>query len=194
MAYHHGDLRNALVEAAERAVDEKGEVPSLRALADLCGVSHGAPYRHFADADDLLGSVAARGFEGLTAAIRAASTDVSPPAAKLARGCLAYIAWGVRHPARYGLMFGDHSPVADHPACGEASARAFQVLIDGCAECGATDPVRTANAAWAALHGAVDLGRQGIGLPGDVPDTVAEDVVEMLLAWIVRQTPSSGPG
>ena len=179
MGYHHGDLRNALLEAAERALDEKGEVPSLRALAEACGVSHGAPYRHFSDVDDLRGWVAAKGFEGLAAAVRAATDGVEPPATRLGAGCAAYVAWGLAHPARYALMFGGSSPVPGHDGCRAASGEAFAKLVEGCAACGAPDPERAANAAWAAIHGVVDLGRQAIA-----GEEVGADVVEMLVRWV----------
>ena len=72
MAYHHGDLARALLDAAIAPHDADAVIPTHRALADACGVSHGAPYRHFRDAAELRAVIAARCFDELTAAIRAA--------------------------------------------------------------------------------------------------------------------------
>ena len=155
MAYHHGDLGNALLDAATAHLDATGEIPSLRAIAVACGVSHGAPYRHFRDADDLRGAVAARAYRDLTEAILAAGAGVTDPPERLAAGCSAYVAWGLRHHGRYTLMFGIHSPVVAHEGCQEAASAAFATLVDAVAACGSPDPGRTASVCWAALHGAV---------------------------------------
>src|SRR3569832_1650641 len=71
--YHHGDLRNALIERALAVVEQGGdEAVSLRELAADLGVSRAAPYRHFPDRDALMAAVAARGFEELNVVYEAA--------------------------------------------------------------------------------------------------------------------------
>ena len=106
-AYHHGNLHEALVEAALAATDKDGAVPSLRAVANLAGVSHNAPYRHFKNHQDLLGHVAARCFAGLSEAISAATSAHDEPIERAQAGLRAYINYGLEHPVRYQLMFGD---------------------------------------------------------------------------------------
>src|SRR5919107_3634135 len=75
--YHHGNLRAALLEAAERALARGGEL-SLRELAREVGVSHAAPRRHFADKQALLDALAEGGFERLGAEMRAAIAGAGP--------------------------------------------------------------------------------------------------------------------
>ena len=77
--YHHGNLREALVEAALTLIAEKGPAGfTIAEVARLAGVSSAAPYRHFRDADALLAEVALRGFEHLTTALTAAWNDGRP--------------------------------------------------------------------------------------------------------------------
>src|SRR5581483_949343 len=78
--YHHGDLREALMRAAEALIGEVGpRAFTLREVARRAGVSHNAPYRHFASRDDLLRAVAAEGFERLrTTMIRHMKLNASP--------------------------------------------------------------------------------------------------------------------
>jgi AcrR family transcriptional regulator len=107
--YHHGDLRAALVAAAEAILREDGvEACSLRACARRAGVSHAAPAHHFGDARGLLSACAAAGFERLADAIEASVARAGPAAdavARLRAGSLAYIEFGLRHRALFQLMF-----------------------------------------------------------------------------------------
>jgi AcrR family transcriptional regulator len=82
--YHHGDLRAALVGAARLILEREGfDALSLRAVARGAGVSQAAPYHHFKDKDELLGAVAAEGFDGLTQAMRTRMAEEKTPAASL---------------------------------------------------------------------------------------------------------------
>lgn len=184
--YHHGDLRNALLDAAIAWLDERGELPSLRQLAAACGVSHGAPYRHFADATALNTAIATRSFGDLNAAIRAATAS-GDAAAHLEAGTRAYVAWGLAHPARYRLMFGD--ALASHgadPAFLAAATGAFDLLVEAFAALGVPSPRHAAGAAWAAQHGVVDLLHKGLRPPDGEPrreQTLVDDLVRMLRCW-----------
>src|SRR5260370_18632371 len=76
--YHHGNLREVLLESAIRLIGEVGPAGfTLRELARRAGVSHNAPYRHFRDRDDLMAAVATQGFRELTRAMRPATEDES---------------------------------------------------------------------------------------------------------------------
>src|SRR5204863_4666658 len=106
-AYHHGNLRTALLEQAERSVREHGvERLSLRELARQAGVSHGAPRRHFADRQALLDALAEAGFVRLGAELReavdAAGSDYE---ARLRATAAAYVRFAVHDAALLELMF-----------------------------------------------------------------------------------------
>lgn len=105
--YHHGDLRRALIEAALALVTEEQDWAfSLREVARRAGVSHNAPYNHFPEKRDLLGAVAAAGFEALRERMRAAVAGVASPAEALLTSGKAYVNAGIENPALYRLMFG----------------------------------------------------------------------------------------
>ena len=108
-AYHHGDLRAALVGAAEAMLRENGvEAFTLRECARRAGVSHAAPAHHFGDARGLLSACAADGFERLADAIEKSVARAGPGAdavARLRAGSLAYIEFALRHRALFQLMF-----------------------------------------------------------------------------------------
>ncbi|MFD4786078.1 TetR/AcrR family transcriptional regulator [Streptomyces sp. NPDC058459] len=112
--YHHGDLRAALLESAERTLREKGAAAlSLRELARATGVSHAAPGRHFKDKQALLDALALDGYQRLDRALTAATAD-TPDAdferhlTDLAR---AYLGFAVDNPELLELMFArKHDP------------------------------------------------------------------------------------
>src|SRR5713101_8147875 len=90
--YHHGNLREALLEAAIRLIAEVGPTAfTLREVARRAGVSHNAPYRHFRDRDDLMAAVAAQGFRELKRAMLDASKPQLTALDRLKRSGLAYI-------------------------------------------------------------------------------------------------------
>jgi AcrR family transcriptional regulator len=105
--YHHGDLRRALVEAALAIVTEEQDWEfSLRHVARRAGVSHNAPYNHFADKDELLTAVAMVGMEHLCDSMMQAIAGSDDPAEQLLQSGLAYVRTGVANPALYLLIFG----------------------------------------------------------------------------------------
>jgi len=114
-AYHHGALAGALVTAALARVEAGGvEVVSMRELAQSLGVSHAAPYRHFADRDALLAAVAARGFDVLVAAYEAALEGPGDGRARLRAATRAFFDFAVGRPRLYRLMF--ESGFLDRPS------------------------------------------------------------------------------
>src|ERR1700760_5194950 len=107
--YHHGDLRRAVVRAALEILGETQSLEfSLRELARRAGVSHNAPYKHFADKRDLLAAVSAAGFETLVKRMGIEAAKSAHPRAQLFAMLRAYIRYGVDHPALYKLMFGGY--------------------------------------------------------------------------------------
>lgn len=162
-SYHHGDLRDALLDAAERALDRRGTPAlALRAIARAAGVSHTAAYHHFADRQSLLRAVATRGFDRLRDALAAAAAPEPGSRGFLEMG-VAYVHFAAEHPALFRLMFG--AEVARgrsrDGALRSASDGAFQVLLDGARRLAPRAPDATvqqrAVAAWSVVHGLAGL-------------------------------------
>lgn len=169
-SYHHGDLRTALVEAAEAVLTERGvEGFTLRECARRAGVSHAAPAHHFKDAKGLLTEVAALGFERLTEAERNARDDESDPKNRLLGTGIGYVRFAIEHPAQFQLMF--QKGLVDHSneRLAAASSAAFQVFIQAYSELyGVTFPAGmhkdtdpSVMREWALVHGFATLVVQG---------------------------------
>jgi AcrR family transcriptional regulator len=125
--YHHGDLREALLLAAEELLHEKGlQGLTLRACARRAGVSHAAPKHHFTDLSDLLSEVAARSFDRLTLALQNAHAETGDDAdARFIAVARTYVYFARNNPAHFRLMFRSDVLRSWHPALGVASARTF---------------------------------------------------------------------
>src|SRR5579864_3662327 len=104
--YHHGHLREALLQGAVRAIAELGPAAfTLREVARRAGVSHNAPYRHFRDKEALLAAVANEGYRELTAAMLAAAGRQVRGVDRLKHAGLAYIEFALRRPEHFTVMF-----------------------------------------------------------------------------------------
>jgi len=152
--YHHGNLREALIEAALRLIGDKGPAGfTFAEAARAAGVSPAAPYRHFRDRDDLLADVARRGFESFTAALQAAWDDGRPtPGAALQRLGAAYLEFARNQPASYAAMFEAGLRLADHPELKAVADGAFAVLREACETLLAPWPGQRPPALMVALH------------------------------------------
>ena len=163
--YHHGNLREALVEAARALIATRGAAGfTIAEAARQAGVSPGAPYRHFRDADALLDEVAIRGFDRLAGTLSTAWNDGRPDPA----GCFeaigaAYLAFARTEPAFYAAMFETRSAIID-PAVNAASDRAFHVmrqaaerLATRAPKSGQPPPLMMALHLWALSHGIAAL-------------------------------------
>ncbi len=182
-AYHHGDLRRALLDAALAIIEESGvSALSLREAARRVGVSHAAPAHHFGDLLGLLAAIAEEGFDQLRAHMLAAAAG---PGEALRRYGVAYVSFATQNPARFRAMF--HPLIADRTGPStlrDAADRAFAVLQDGirpaqaAGEVHAGDPRDLALAAWAPVHGlsalAVDRQLEGKGFSSRDPVKLAE--------------------
>lgn len=182
--YHHGDLRDALVQAALREAERGGpEAISIKALARELGVSQPAPYRHFADRDALLTAVTAEAFRQFSAMLR---QEIAKPSkrSKLLRLAQATLAFGLRRNGIYRLMFASRV-IASAPKDSElhdAATETFRLLVEAL-EAPAVGSLRERSALkiWAALHGVVMLAEQGL-LTGEVAGASREDLVEDIVA------------
>ena len=105
-SYHHGDLRRALILAAEKVLERDGpNALSLRGVAREAGVSAAAPYHHFKDKDELLAAVAHQGFEMLAEAMDRASSDIEDPLKRVNAIGVAYVCFARDNRALYHLMY-----------------------------------------------------------------------------------------
>ncbi|WP_291850025.1 TetR/AcrR family transcriptional regulator [Bradyrhizobium sp.] len=183
-AYHHGDLRDALVQAALREVELGGpEAVSISALARKLGVSQPAPYKHFADREMLLTAATAEAFRQFSAMLRAAIEKPSNRS-KLSRFAQVTLDFGLRRNGVYRLMFASRI-MACAPKGSElhgAAMETFELLLEAL-EAPAVDLLRERSALkiWAALHGVVMLAEQGLltgQLAGVSREELVEDIVE----------------
>ena len=170
-------LTGDIVAGALALIERTGsaEAVTLRAVAREAGIAAPSIYAHFPDRDAVLAAVGARVFDELTEAIEqgreAAGQD---PAGRLVAGCEAYVAFGLEHPARYGVLFSTQRPAApdyckpvptgpDGRPVLEFGAETFALLLQAIQDCvtsgvsASTDVVADATAVWVALHGTVTL-------------------------------------
>jgi AcrR family transcriptional regulator len=127
--YHHGALREALLEAAERVLERDGLGGlTLRAVAREAGVSHAAPTHHFGDLAGLVSELAAIGFRQFNAAMVAAAVEGVPPMQQGMARAKAYVGYAEAHPGMYGLMFRNERLDMSRPSLHEAAGVAFAGL------------------------------------------------------------------
>jgi AcrR family transcriptional regulator len=172
--YHHGDLRGALLDAAEWLLARRGaESLTLRDVARRAGVSHAAPYHHFAGLAELLAALAERSFAQLGAAMQA-GVDAHPgdARAQLTAIAAAYVDFARQRPARFRLMFG---PVlasrSRHPSLQRAADATFAVLLAAATRFDPAAGPLLALSGWSLAHGVSHLDLDGAfaGLPLDGP-------------------------
>jgi AcrR family transcriptional regulator len=166
--YHHGDLRNALLDAARAILEEESLAAlSLRAVARRAHVSHAAPYRHFPNHEALLVELAVEGFAELRAGIVAAGSTPGAESDRIANLGAAYMRFVARRPALTRLMFGPQLPNRGaFPALGEAADAIGEEIGK------ALHDSHLGLAVWAAVHGlamliledVIDLGQRHSGL------------------------------
>ena len=183
--YHHGQLRSALLDAAEKSLREQGvEQLSLRELARELGVSHAAPRRHFPDRQALLDALAEAGFERLHAELRAAAAtpDYVP---RVEAVVAAYIRFATEDAALLELMFtGKHRPGAERVAAAAEPAFALMhdLIVQGQAEgrLAAGDPQRIGVVMFATMQGIAALLNGGLVEP-ELLDGLVETAVDQFL-------------
>jgi AcrR family transcriptional regulator len=127
--YHHGALRDALLEAAERVLERDGLAGlTLRAVAREAGVSHAAPTHHFGDLTGLVSELAAIGFRQFNAAMAEAGAKEGSLNDRAASRAKAYVAYAQAHPGMYGLMFRTERLDYSRPSLHEAAEASFAGL------------------------------------------------------------------
>jgi len=179
--YHHGNLREALLNAALRLISEVGPTAfTLREVARRAGVSHNAPYRHFRDRDELMAAVATQGYSELTQAMLDAVEQEPGALERLQRAGLAYVKFALRRPEHFTVMF--DAPASkpsqklcfnpskmntQYPEAAEAAEQSFRTLLNFVAACqqegvlSAGDTKRLALLSWSIVHGIAKLAITG---------------------------------
>ena len=181
--YHHGDLRQSLLDATLALLAE-GEEPSLRAVARRAGVSPMAPYRHYPDKDALLTAVALRGIEGLHQAISDADR-AAPAGAGLVAQSLAYVRYAADHPVLFRLMFGPARPHAGGAICTASDALKAVMLHRLAIEAPDRLSPELALGCWSLIHGLALLVIDGLLAQTD-PDPLA-GLVERTIRTMLEQ-------
>lgn len=178
--YHHGDLRRALVEAALQLVQEEG--PSgitLREAARRAGVTHAAPYRHFADKEALLAAVAEEGFKQLRDQIAESMAAGGDAIDAVGR---AYVKFAMNNPSQFKVMFG--AQVGDkrnYSSLLEADQAVFDLLVSAIDSAQKSSDLPDGNTAamgmvaWSMVHGVASLVVHGqMDRAGVSPDQIEE--------------------
>lgn len=194
--YHHGSLREAMLQAAERILERGGiQGLTLRAAAREAGVSHAAPKNHFGDIRGLLSELAAVGFERFGAAMVANTREGEPARARMAALGHGYVTFAQRNPGLFLLMFRSERLDFSRPALRAAAEAAFAVLAcsvvaqrDGCHEVQFTlSQAAQIVAAWSLVHGFAMLLLDGRLKP--LIGRIRDRTDEMALLAAVLQSP-----
>ena len=205
--YHHGNLKEALLRAALELIAQKGPAGfTFAEAARWAGVSPAAPYRHFRDRDELLSSVALRGFNQFEAVLARAWDEGRPDAfTALDRLGRAYLEFARTEPAYYSAMFEAGIPLATNSELREAGDRAFAVLR-GAAEklCGHMPPggrppaLMVALHIWAMAHGIASLFGRGDAAKRNLPMSPEELLEAEVLVYLrglgVSEAKTARPG
>lgn len=204
--YHHGDLQRAVVSAALEILSETQSTEfSLRELARRAGVSHNAPYKHFADKRDLLAAVSAAGFDLLAKSLSEASRGKSSARTRLMAMARSHVRHGVENPALYRLMFGGYlntgggeiRPVVEIAAAEKLRALLEDTIVDGAL--GGPVPRTARNATkidsailtyWAQIHGLTLLLIDGLVGPQSRVDELAERAIQALIDGLSAAIPT----
>lgn len=168
-AYHHGNLRDALIGAAQNILATSGvEGLSLRKVAQHAGVSATAPYGHFKDKRELLAVLATQGFEGLLESMaQEAATLTGKTGYSLTGLARGYIKFSTQNTALFQLMFGTEiGELEDFPTLAAAGSKCYSMMADSVAtQIQATgspsDTSVAATAAWSLVHGLSTLINDG---------------------------------
>lgn len=164
--YHHGDLKNALIKAGISILAKDGVSGlSLRKVASKAGVSHAAPYAHFADKQALIAAISTEGYRRLYERIEAAIAGYeSDPLRQLVEAAWTYVDFALTDPAHFKITFsGVIEKEKEHPAFVEMTQKSFKEVVtiveacqaQGVLEAGPSDLV--AVSVWSLVHGFASL-------------------------------------
>lgn len=195
-AYHHGDLREALVQAGIEILEEKGlEALTLRETARRAGVSHAAPYHHFADKNALLSGIAHRGFQIQREEMARSAEGASEAAGGLQAYGMIYALFAQRHPALFRLMYSQRRFTPDQAGdLDRASSDVYPEMIDGIRQatgCDEQEARMVGLLLWSSMHGLAMLWLedqlQATGVKSIEP--LARRITELLGMVLSRREP-----
>ena len=191
--YHHGNLRQALVDAALELIEEKGPTGfTLSEAAKRAGVTPAAVYRHFEGRDDLIAEAARQGYEIFADLMEYAFETGQPSAlASFEATGRAYLAFARRHPGHYVAMFESGISVNRTPELAQAASRGWGVLEKSAAALSEHIPLDKrpppqmfSAHIWAMSHGVVELFSRGS--PGRASPFPPEDLLETGIGIYLR--------
>ena len=190
--YHHGDLKNALIQAGVKILSKEGLGGlSLRKVAQRAGVSHSAPYAHFTDKQALIAAISTEGYKQLYSEIDlAVSPYASDPKRQLMEGAWAYVQFAINNPDTFHIMFSRAlEKEKDYPAFIEISRKNFERLVEIVLACQAAGILRPAPpevmalSVWGQLHGISSL-----ILEGQIPHVVLDRFkVQEIVSFAMEQ-------
>ena len=196
-SYHHGDLRQKIIDEALAWIERENIVSlSLRGIARRLGVSHNAPYRHFPDKESLLVAIAEIGFQQLHQALQQTLDTLGDKfenhQQRLEAIGVAYIRYAVENQTYYRVMFSDRQLICEkYPELDRISEQAFMVLLN-VIEAGqeakvfiAEDSRQLARVCWSLTHGVSML-----AIDNQLTISDSDDILE--LARIATKTVSRG--
>lgn len=190
--YHHGNLKEALIEAARRFIAERGVGGfTLVDAARLVGVTPAALYRHFRGREALLEEVAGRGYADLAERLARALGSRGTPLERFTRMGEAYLAFAEEEPGYYAAIFDTRTALQPPEAAGRPDP--FELLVDGLRATfpdgfGGIDPRFIALEVWALSHGLATLAASG-RLPKGAG---APDKYELLRAGVLALVHGAG--
>jgi AcrR family transcriptional regulator len=192
MGYHHGDLKNALIEAGADILSKEGIGSlSLRKVAQRAGVSHAAPYAHFTDKQALIAAISTEGYRRLQQVVKAAvDRHEGEPGAQLVAASWAYVKFALESPDYFKVtLSGVVEMEKQYPAFVEISHQSFDMvvaLVEACQRGGVLSQGPSDVAAvsvWSLIHGLASLVIED-QVPSAVLDRVS--VADLLHASLSR--------
>ncbi len=168
-SYHHGNLKQALVDASIILIEQKGPMGfTMAEAAKTAGVSAAAPYRHFEGREDLIREIARQGFEIFGDLMNFAYAKGDTPLASFESVGRAYLAFARKYPGNYIAMFESNISINASPELAAVANRGFDVLSKAAEELSAhlplnkrPPPMMISQHIWAMSHGIVELFARG---------------------------------
>ena len=194
--YHHGDLKNTLIDVALAHIARSGvTILSLREVAREAGVSHSAAYRHFANKEDLLVAIAEQGFRWLGETLgTAAQAHSGNPAGAFQAAGIAYVEFAVSHPEHMQIMFGGSiADMNDYPSLIAATDETYGALSHMVAQASKIGQLRSGDdkmialTCWATVHGLAQLitgGQVGLNAGDASPRNLALAATSLVMQGI----------
>jgi AcrR family transcriptional regulator len=165
-SYHHGDLKNALIKAGADLLSKEGvSALSLRKVAQRAGVSHAAPYAHFADKQALIAAISTEGYKDLYERIAQVAEHYRlDPLRRFVEASWTYVQYALDEPDHFKVtLSGMIEKEQDYPAFVETAQKNFGLVVEIVSQCQEAGILRqgpadlVAVSTWSLIHGFVTL-------------------------------------